>query len=299
MTRVALIGLGEVGRTFAEGLREVGIEDIRAWDTAFTDAESRASRNARDLKLSVSPSASDAVTDADLVVSAVTAAQCIEAALDACPGLADGAWFFDLNSSSPEHKREAARTVEAFGARYVEAALMSPIGPRRLASPFLLGGPHARHFVDAATRYGLSSVEAVSEIVGRAAATKLCRSVIVKGLESLMTEALLTARVYGVERDVVDSLSNILPPADWDAIAGYFISRSLQHGQRRSEEMAEAAATVADAGIEPLMSRAAVHRQAWAAQFHDVLPSESTQELLDGILQAIPVTRSAGWEAGS
>ena len=69
MTRVALIGLGEVGRTFAEDLRAVGI-DLAAWDTAFPDPASPASRNALTLDLTPSGSARDAVTGADLVVSA-------------------------------------------------------------------------------------------------------------------------------------------------------------------------------------------------------------------------------------
>ena len=35
---------------------------------------------------------------------------------------------------------------------------MSPIGPQRLASPFLLGGPHAAVFADQAATYGIGDV---------------------------------------------------------------------------------------------------------------------------------------------
>ena len=286
MTRVALIGLGEVGRTFAEDLRAVGI-DLAAWDTAFPDPASPASRNALTLDLTPSGSARDAVTGADLVVSAVTAAQCVAAAESVALALAPGTWFFDLNSSSPGHKQSAYAAVDAAGGRYVEAALMSPIGPRRLASPFLLGGAHADAFAAVATQFGIADVTVVSDEVGRAAATKLCRSVIVKGLESLLAESLLTARQFGVERDVLDSLPNILPPADWEAVAGYFIGRSLQHGKRRSEEMEEAAATVAEAGVEPHMSLATVQRQRWASQFSQALDAGSTIGMLDAVLRAM------------
>lgn len=287
MTRVALIGLGEVGRTFVEELRAAGIRDLSAWDTAFADPASPASRNAAELGIAAAGSAPAAVRDADLVVSAVTAAQCVAAAESVTAGIAPGAWFFDLNSSSPGHKQAAAAAVEAAGGRYVEAALMSPIGPKRLASPFLLGGPHAAEFAGTAGAYGITSVEVVSDEVGRAAATKLCRSVIVKGLESLLAESLLTARTFGVERDVLDSLPNILPPADWEAVAGYFVSRSLQHGKRRSEEMEEAAATVAEAGVEPHMSLAAVQRQRWAAQFPEAVAAGSTLGMVDAVLDAM------------
>ncbi|WP_062301620.1 NAD(P)-dependent oxidoreductase [Demequina subtropica] len=296
--RVALIGLGEVGRVFVEELRAVGITDLAAWDTAFADRESRARRNARELGLEPAGSAADAVAGADLVVSAVTAMNCVDAASSAAAGIETGAYFFDLNSSSPGHKREAAAAIDGAGGRYVEAALMSPIEPRRLASPFLLGGPHAEAFGAAAGRYGMAGARVGSPEVGVAAATKLCRSVVVKGLEALMSESLLAARSYGVEREVLASLSNILPEADWEAVAGYFMSRSLEHGGRRAEEMEEAAATVADAGVEPWMARATVERQRWAAQFRDVLPQETTLALVDAVREAAGLGSAAEEEQG-
>ncbi len=284
--RIALIGLGEVGRVFVEDLRALGRDDLTAWDTAFGDPGSPASRNARELELAPSRSAAEAVAGAGLVVSAVTASQSVAAARDAASGMEPGAFLFDLNSASPGHKQAARDAVEAAGGRYVEAALMSPIGPRRLASPFLLGGAHSAAFLGVAEGYGMTGATALGGEVGRAAATKLCRSVIVKGLESLLSESLLAARTLGVERDVLDSLPNILPPADWEAVAGYFMTRSVQHGRRRAEEMEEAAATVAEAGIEPWMARATVERQRWAAQFGDVLPQDDAMALVDALLAA-------------
>jgi 3-hydroxyisobutyrate dehydrogenase-like beta-hydroxyacid dehydrogenase len=239
-------------------------------------------------------SADTAARGTGLVVSAVTAANCHQAAAAAAPGLDPGAWFFDLNSSSPGHKQQAARAVEQAGGRYVEAALMSPIASRRLGSPFLLGGPHAAEFAPAAAAWGLSDVTVYSEEVGRAAASKLCRSVITKGLESLLTESLLAARHYGVEKEVLDSLSNILPPADWQAVATYFISRSLLHGRRRSEEMAEAAATVEEAGVEPLMSLAASERQLRAAGHADALTEADLAAVIDHIRRSQAATAGRG-----
>ena len=283
MTRVTLIGLGEVGTVFAEDLAARGHTDLVAWDTAFADPGSPAARAAAELPVATAQSADVAAGGAGLVVSAVTAASCHPAAAAVAPGLSPGAWFFDLNSSSPGHKQQAARAVEQAGGRYVEAALMSPIAARRLASPFLLGGPHAAEFASAAGPWGLSDVTVYSHEVGRAAASKLCRSVITKGLESLLTESLLAARHYGVDKEVLDSLSNILPPADWQEVATYFISRSLLHGRRRSEEMAEAAATVEEAGVEPLMSLAASERQLRAAGYAGTLAKAGLAAVIDHV----------------
>jgi 3-hydroxyisobutyrate dehydrogenase-like beta-hydroxyacid dehydrogenase len=284
VVNVTLIGLGEVGRVAAEDLAGLGVTALTAWDIAFDDPGSPASRNAAELPVTVASGGAEAVAGADVVVCAVTAANDLAAATAAAAGLRPGTWFLDLNSSSPEQKRQAAAVVHDAGGRYVEAALMSAIHPRRLAAPFLLGGPHAQAFLtEAATGLGLVGASFYSVQVGAAAATKLCRSVVVKGLEALFTESLLAARAYGVEADVLASLSNILPEADWESVARYFVSRSLQHGQRRSEEMVEAAQTVAQAGVEPLMASAAAERQARAAGQAHALDAPDLVGMLDAI----------------
>jgi len=244
---IALIGYGEVGRVLAEDLRGVA---IRIFDVNGT-AESLSS-------------AAEAAQGADLVISAVTAAQTVVAAQSVMAGLKPGAWFMDLNSSSPAAKIEAAQAIDGAAGRYVEVAVMSPIEPKRLAAPMLLGGPFAQGFAPVAQALGFSGAAFYSAEPGKAAATKLCRSVMVKGLEALISESLLSARFYGVEDVVLDSLNNLFPHPDWVGHARYMITRTLEHGARRAEEMAEAARTVEDAGIAPWMSEATVKRQAWA-----------------------------------
>src|SRR5262249_24662466 len=146
MTRVTLIGLGEVGTVFAEDLAAGGHTDLVAWATAFADRGGRGARAAAALPVAPAESAGMAARGAGLVVSAVTAANCHQAAAAAAPGLDPGAWFFDLNSSSPGHKQQAARAVEQAGRRYVEAAPMSPIAPPRPGSPLLRRRPHPAGF---------------------------------------------------------------------------------------------------------------------------------------------------------
>ena len=281
MSRIALIGFGEVGQTLAEDLRDRA--ELAAWDIAFADPASPPSQALPRHKVRRAGSTAAAVEGADLVISAVTAAQDLAAAQAAAPGLAKDALFLDLNSCSPGQKTASAETVESEGGRYVEAAVMSPIGPKRIASPMLLGGPHAEAFLAAAGGLGFGGAVAYSPIVGRAAATKLCRSVLIKGVEALLTESMLAARHYGVEQVVLDSLSDLLPLPDWNATAQYMISRALEHGARRAEEMREAARTVAEAGIDPLLSRAIAERQDWAAHHRHAL-SPDLAAMLDAVI---------------
>ena len=283
--KVALVGLGEVGRVLGEDLTAT---QLTAWDTAFANSRSRASRNAAALGIDSAVEAATVVGGVDVVISAVTAANTLAAARSCALGLREGTWYLDLNSASPTQKQSAARVVGAVGGRYVEAAVMSPIEPKRLAAPMLLGGPDAAGFTEVAESLGLTGTEVYSDRVGPAAATKLCRSVVVKGLEALLTESMLAARSWGVENRVLDSLSNIVPGADWPTLAAYMVSRSLEHGVRRAEEMREAARTVEETGVTPWMATATAQRQDWAAAFRADSRPDDLILMLDAVRAALP-----------
>ena len=287
--RIGLIGLGEVGQVLANDLHRAGGVDLCAWDRLFAVEGSEPQRAAAALSfLSAAGSMAEAVRARSLVISAVTAGECRAAAAEAAPALGRGTFYLDLNSVSPRTKAEAARTVEAAGGRYVEAAVMSPIAPQRIASPVWLGGPHAREFLPLAQSLGFTAAAMYSDTLGEASAAKMCRSVIIKGMEALLAESLLTARRHGVEDAVLASLKDLFPVGDWRKLARYMISRSLQHGRRRAEEMQEAVRTVAEAGLEPWMSRGCVERQQWAAGHAEALRREVLTEMLDDMLARTP-----------
>ncbi len=285
--RICLIGFGEVGQILAADLATAGVNDITVYDIAFSRPDSPSSLALAAHAVKPAASAGEAASGAGLVISAVTAAQDVEAARSTASGLAAEAFFLDLNSASPGMKQASAAIVEAAGGRYVEAAVMSPIGPKRIASPMLLGGPHAAAFADYARPLGFVGAAPFSETIGKAAATKMCRSVMIKGIEALLTESMLAARRYGVEDTVLASLSDLLPLPNWPELACYMISRTLEHGARRAEEMREAARTVEEAKVEPLMSRAIGERQDWAAGHRAALAESDLGAMLDRIIQEI------------
>jgi 3-hydroxyisobutyrate dehydrogenase-like beta-hydroxyacid dehydrogenase len=287
-TRVCLIGFGEVGQTLADDLARAGVADIVVWDVLFADGASIPSKALPRSKVRAASDAPSAVRDAHLVISAVTAAQDSNAARAVASGLQRGTFYLDLNSVSPEMKQDVARIVDATGAHYVEGAVMSPIGPKRIASPILLGGPHADDFLQLGKALGFSGASVFARDVGKASAAKMCRSVMVKGIEALLTESLLAARRHGVEDTVLASLKDLFPGADWRKLAQYMISRSLLHGKRRAEEMREVAQTVANAGLTPHMSAACAERQEWAAQFRAAAAAGSLESMLDSIVTKVP-----------
>jgi 3-hydroxyisobutyrate dehydrogenase-like beta-hydroxyacid dehydrogenase len=278
---ICFLGFGEVGQTLAEDLAG---RRLFAWDILFKDPDSKPSLALRTHAVKPGANAVEAVAGADLVISAVTAAQDVAAAQSVAPGLKKGAFFLDLNSASPEMKKSCAALISAAGGRYVEAAVMAPISPKRIASAMLLGGPDADAALPPLKDLGFTGAKVFSAVTGQASAAKMCRSVMIKGVEALLTESLISARHYGVEDTVLSSLSDLLPVGDWPKLAYYMISRALEHGTRRAEEMREVARTVSEAGLSPLLSSATAERQDWAAARRSALEAATLPEMLDRLL---------------
>jgi len=171
----------------------------------------------------------------------------------------------DLNSASPAAKGEAAALVDAAGGRYLEGAVMTSVPPYRIRVPLLLGGPHAAEA--AASLIALGFAPQVSDArLGVASATKMCRSVMIKGIEAMLIESLTAARRHGVEADVLASLAETYPGIDWEAQADWCFSRVIAHGRRRAEEMREVAQTVREAGLTPWSAAGTAERHAWVAE---------------------------------
>jgi 3-hydroxyisobutyrate dehydrogenase-like beta-hydroxyacid dehydrogenase len=256
----SFIGFGEAGQAIAAGLRDDGVERIAAWDILFPMAEGEKLKTAAaaiDVRCALS--AADAVRGADIVVSAVTAAASVEAAQSVKPHLAGKPFFLDINSVSPSRKQETAKLLGG-AARYVDVAVIAPIHPARHQTPLLLAGPHADAVAPVLAALGMRATVAGAE-VGAAAAIKMIRSVIMKGMEALTLECFLAAARAGVVDEVAGSLKNNYPSLDWAKIIPYNLERMASHGERRAAEMEEVAATLRELGIEPLMTEATVQRQ--------------------------------------
>ena len=268
MMKTALIGYGEVGRILAEDLRAQGVE-VAAFDLKLHGPAADALQgHAVAHGVVMAASHAQAVAGAELVVSAVTASQTVAVAQAAAPGLVPGAFFLDFNSASPGAKAQAAQVVNAAGGRYVEGAVMTSVPPYRIRVPLLLGGPEAAALEPLLNAMGFAA-KVASEQLGVASATKMCRSIMIKGLEAMVIESLTTARHYGVEDAVIASLQETFPGIDWEKQGAYFFQRVIEHGRRRSEEVREVAQTVREAGLAPFSAAGTADRQAHIADLAD------------------------------
>ncbi len=257
---ICFIGFGEAGQAIASGLRESGVEMISAWDVLFPAREGEKLRLAGEaIGVRCASSAADAVYGADAIVSAVTAASSLEAAQSVKPHLAGSPFFLDINSVSPCRKQETAKFLGAV-ARYVDVAVLAPIHPARHRTPMLIAGPHAHAVAPVLGALDMRASIAGAEI-GAAAAIKMVRSVMIKGIEALTLECFLAASRAGVVDEVATSMKNNYPGLDWAKVVPYNLERMASHGERRAAEMEESADTLRELGVEPLMTMATVRRQ--------------------------------------
>jgi 3-hydroxyisobutyrate dehydrogenase-like beta-hydroxyacid dehydrogenase len=202
--KIGFIGFGEAGFHIARGLRGAGLHQITAFDinTQTPGLGEKIQDRARETEVRLWNSSVQVAEASNVLLSTVTASRAEEAAKQTAPFLGAHHVYADLNSISPALKQAIGGLIASRGARFVEIAIMSPVPPHGHRVPMFLGGPHAEALRDLLAPYGMN-LEVISEQIGAAAATKMCRSIIVKGLEALLLECVLAAVPYGADERVL------------------------------------------------------------------------------------------------
>lgn len=252
--RLAIIGFGEAGSTFASAAR---------WGHAAAVFDVDPVRRAAALEMDViaAPDAGTALAKAGIALSLVTAGSALAAAEQGALYLESGALWIDMNSVAPETKRAAAAVIEGTGGRYVDAAVLAPVDPAGMKVPILLSGEAAGEARIELAALGFVNVRIVGTDVGQASAIKMIRSVMVKGVEALTAEMMSAANAAGVADEVLSSLDASERSQPWATRATYHLERMATHGIRRAAEMEQAAITLRALGVEPIMTDGTIRRQ--------------------------------------
>lgn len=259
LPRLALIGFGEAGFAFAHAGRWG--TSARAYD--IDDARRTAMAESG---VTAAASAAEALENAEIALSLVTADSALRVAQDYARHLPQGAIWCDMNSVAPSTKRAAAEAIGEAGGRYVDVVVMAPVLPAALDVPLLLSGPVATEAASLLGRLGFGNKRVVGDEVGQASAIKLIRSVMVKGIEALSYECAAAAEAAGVVDEVMASLDASERAETWLEKVTHNRERMTVHGVRRAAEMEEAAKTLLDLGIEPVMTRGTAELQRRAAK---------------------------------
>jgi len=265
--KIGFVGFGEAAFHITRGLREAGAGQITAYDinTHTPVLGDRIQKRASETATRLVESNEQLASACDTILSTVTSDQAAKAANQNAAYLGGNHLYADLNSVSPAVKQSIARTIQGTGARFVEVAIMQPVPPYGHRVPMLAGGEAASEFVEQLTPLGMN-IQIAGQQIGVAAATKMFRSVVIKGLEALLTECVLGASQYNAEEAVFASLAETFPSIDWKEVANYMVGRVVVHGERRAREMEEVAETLRALDIEPIMSEATARRMEWSAR---------------------------------
>jgi 3-hydroxyisobutyrate dehydrogenase len=265
---IALLGFGEAGSAIARGLCADGgwrgvakpgdnaPRRLIAIDTAL-DKDARGSalgKAARSLDVAIDGAYTRALSEADLVLSAVPGEQALDAAQSAAPLMKKGACFLDLCTVTGRMADQDRDAIEAAGAHYIDVAVMGGFFKSGIKAPMLAAGEDVESVVAWMNQNGFDA-KVLGRKPGSASSVKMLRSVIMKGLEDLAVESLVAAERQGILDEVLGCFGDAdqLPFRDFIST---LVRTHVVHAYRRWEEMGLVARTLEETGVEPLMTRA-------------------------------------------
>jgi 3-hydroxyisobutyrate dehydrogenase-like beta-hydroxyacid dehydrogenase len=261
-TRICVLGLGEAGAAIAGDLAAHAAVEVHGYDPVAVATPGGVERH---------PDVQGAVAGAELVLAVTPAADATAALVQSLGSVSGTAVYADLSTSAPRLKQRLATLAAAAGLRFVDVALMSPVTGAGLRTPALASGPAAVSFVATMRPLGMP-VEAVGDEPGRAAAAKLLRSVVMKGLAGVLIEALRAAEAAGLVAETWENLVAQLGRID-EPLVRRLVTGTGAHAVRRLHEMEAAVDLLAEVGIDPLMTRSTVAHLRRLADDPDDLPS--------------------------
>jgi 3-hydroxyisobutyrate dehydrogenase-like beta-hydroxyacid dehydrogenase len=256
--RWGLIGFGEAGRIIGGALAASGV-DLAVHDRVLLDpARGAAVREAVTAAGATPVDDLAAFADRDVVVSLVTPATAVPAAQGYAPHAQAGALYLDLNSTAPDAKQEI---VALLGSVRVVDGVMTGGGITLDAHriPISLAGPDAAEAAELLNGAGLNAA-VVGDEIGSAAALKMLRSVVIKGMEGLWVEALLAARARGVVEPLLAMIEETLDRYSARDFATMLVTTHVAHAGRRQVEVRMSRDTVAGTAVPPLLSDGIVAR---------------------------------------
>jgi 3-hydroxyisobutyrate dehydrogenase-like beta-hydroxyacid dehydrogenase len=248
-TRICVLGLGEAGAAIAGDLAAQDAVEVHGYDPVVAVADTPAGVERH-------PDVRGAVGGAELVLAITPAADATTALVQTLDSIPGSAVYADLSTSAPRLKQRLAGLAAAAGLGFVDVALMSPVPGGGLRTPALASGPAAGSFAATMRPLGMP-VEVVGDEPGRAAAAKLLRSVLMKGLAAVLIESLRAAEAAGLAAETWENLVSQLGAID-EAMVRRLVTGPGTHARRRLHEMEAAVDLLTEVGVDPLMTRSTV-----------------------------------------
>lgn len=201
----------------------------------------------------------DDLSEADVIFSAVVVAVATEMGEAIARILRPGCLVVDINAATPRTKKRVAEVVEARGGVFADANLMGSVDLYGAAVPLYTSGSGAERFAETFRPFGFH-IEVAGPEAGTAAAVKMLRSVVTKGVEALLVEALTAATLAGVRRETMRGLCQSMDATTFSKFLDMCVRSDVLHAERRAVEMDGVAAGLRELGFDPLMTSATAER---------------------------------------
>lgn len=285
--KVAFVGFGEAAQCFARHLAAQTGAPITAFCQGTTNAPpySQAFRaRAADCGVTLVERIED-LSEADVIFSAVVVAVAAETGGAIAAIARPGALVVDINAATPRTKKHVAEAVEARGGVFADTNLMGSVDLYGAAVPLYASGSGAARFAEIFAPLGFR-IEVAGPEAGTAAAVKMLRSVVTKGMEALLVEALTAATLAGVRNETMRGLCASMDATTFSKFLDMCVRSDVLHAERRAVEMDGVAAGLRELGFDPLMTTATTERLRASARLglRDEFarrPGYSADEVLD------------------
>ncbi len=256
---IAILGLGEAGSHFANDLANMGVNVIGYDPNPIRFLHENIVLATNNL---------EAARNADIIFSVNLSSVSEEIAREVMPVLNESKIYLEMNTSSPNKKIAIYEILKSTGVQFVDLAIMAPVPPKGIKTPFLASGNGANIFQEKVKNLNLN-LSVLSDVVGESSTRKLLRSIVYKGIAAVICEAIEAGQKFGLEDYIREQISSVI--GGNDDLIDRFVEGSKTHALRRMHEM--------EAVVEMLAPRS-VGRPAPDEGAFDPIMSKATKENL-------------------
>lgn len=242
--KIAILGLGEAGSHFANDLVRLGVKVVGYDPNPIRKL---------DASIVVKATNIEAIEGVDIIFSANLSSVSIQIAEELASVLTPNQFFCEMNTSGPEKKRKIAEILKPSGVKVIDLAIMAPVPPKGIFTPLLASGEYAAEFFDKVESLNLDLKVLENSQIGDAATRKLLRSIVYKGIASVVCEAMEAGEAFGMETYIRGQISSLI--GGNDEIIDRFVEGSRTHAVRRMHEMEAVIEMLEAQGIEPIVTR--------------------------------------------
>ena len=241
---IAVLGLGEAGSIFANELAAMGIT-VSGWDPSPI-------RNLHE-SIRFAVSNTDAVKDADIILSVNLSSVSETVAKEVLPVLNYKKVYAEMNTSSPQQKIAIEKLLQPSGVQFADVAIMAPVPPKGIKTPLLISGNGAASLKEQLDKYHLN-IELLSNKTGDASTRKLLRSIVYKGIAAVICEAMEAGKAFELEQYIREQISSVI--GGNNALIDRFVEGSKTHAERRIHEMEAVVQMLEEKKMQSIMSGA-------------------------------------------